>query len=273
MVDDGGATGMSYVCVSDGTRLRLAQRGVGKTIVLVHGWKMSHRAWDKAFVRLAEKFRVVAYDLRGMGESDKPDSACDFSEHADDLEFIVNALDLQDVTVVGWSMGCSVTLSWLARRPLRAARAVLMNGPVKLLADPGFPYGITATYLAGLLNDLVATWPERERAFVSQIFRTPHPETVDWFTRIALQTPLDVVIRTVVHQSKLDLRDVVAAVDIPLLAMFGRHDPYYSPALGEWIAQTAKRGRHVIFEDSAHCPPLEETEKFVAALSDFITSV
>jgi pimeloyl-ACP methyl ester carboxylesterase len=241
-------------------------------MVLVHGWKMSHRAWDKASLRLSEKFRVVAYDLRGMGESDKPDSACDFSEHAADLDFIVNALDLRDVTVVGWSMGCSVTLSYLARQPARVTRAVLLNGPVKLVACPEFPYGISPAYLEGLVDDLVRTWPERERAFVSQTFRSPHPEYVDWFTRIALQTPLDVVIRTVMHQAKLDLRQVVATVDVPLLAMFGRHDPYYSVALGDWIARTAKRGRLVIFEDSAHCPPVEETEKFVAALTDFVVS-
>src|SRR5690349_15828129 len=97
---------MSYVTVSDGTRLRLSQRGAGAPIVLIHGWKMSHRAWDKAMLALSRQFRVIAYDLRGMGESDKPDSSYDFAEHASDLADVIAALELRDVTVVGWSMGC-----------------------------------------------------------------------------------------------------------------------------------------------------------------------
>ena len=124
---------MSHVTVSDGTRLRLTQRGAGAPIVLIHGWKMSHRAWDKAVLALSRRFRVVAYDLRGMGESDKPDSSYDFSEHASDLADVIAALDLRDVTLVGWSMGCSVVLSYLAGQH-RARRAVLLNGPIKLLA-------------------------------------------------------------------------------------------------------------------------------------------
>lgn len=260
---------MSYITVSDGTRLRLSQRGAGPAIVLVHGWKMSHRAWDKAILGLASRFRVIAYDLRGMGESDKPDTSYDFSEHAADLADIVAALNLHDVTVVGWSMGCSVVLSYLAGRH-RASRAVLLNGPVNLLASEDFPYGLRADYLEEVVAQLIANWPEAERDFVAETFHRPHPEHVDWFTRIALQTPLDVVIRCVRQQQSLDCRHVVAGADVPLLAMYGRHDPYYSVELAQWIARTAKRGRLIIFEDSAHCPPVEETEKFVAALAEFI---
>ena len=260
---------MSYVTVSDGTRLRLTQRGAGSPIVLIHGWKMSHRAWDKAVLGLSRHFRVIAYDLRGMGESDKPDSSYDFSEHASDLADVIAALELRDVTVVGWSMGCSVVLSYLAGEH-RASRAVLLNGPVKLLASADFPYGIGASYLEEIVSRLESAWPESERAFVAKTFHNQHPEHVDWFTRIAEQTPLDVVIRSVRNQQLLDLRHVVVTTDVPLLAMYGKHDPYYSVDLAHWIAKTAKRGQHVIFEDSAHCPPVEETGKFVAALTDFI---
>jgi non-heme chloroperoxidase len=261
---------MSYLTVSDGTRLRLSQRGSGSPIVLIHGWKMSHRAWDKAVVRLADRFRVVAYDLRGMGESDKPDSSYDFSKHAADLTDVLQALDLHDVTVVGWSMGCSVALSYLAGQRHRASRAVLLNGPIKLVASPDFPYGIPEDYLEKLVFRLVSAWPEAEREFVAQTFHRPHPECVDWFTRIALQTPLDIVVRSVRQQQALDFRETVASTDVPLLAMYGRHDPYYSVELARWIARTAKHGRHLIFEGSAHCPPVEETEQFVAALSGFV---
>ena len=75
---------MSFLVTPAGMRLRLTDRGVdgGATIVLVHGWKQSHRLWDETVAALSQRHRVVAYDLRGMGESDKPRCRYDFDEHA-----------------------------------------------------------------------------------------------------------------------------------------------------------------------------------------------
>ena len=74
------------------------------------------------------------------------------------------------------------------------------------------------------------------------------------------------------QQAKLDFRSVIAQADMPVLSLYGRHDPYYSVELGEWIAAEAKDGRNHIFEKSAHCPPVEETAEFVHVLSGFIMS-
>ena len=64
---------MSFLTTPEGVRLRYTDRGEGEhTIVLVHGWKGSHRMWDPAVYRLMREFRVIAFDNRGMGESDKP---------------------------------------------------------------------------------------------------------------------------------------------------------------------------------------------------------
>ena len=97
-----------------------AARGA-RAFVLVHGWKQSHRLWDPAIARLAARHRVVAFDLRGMGESDKPNSRYTFDELAGDLAFVLDALDLEDVTLVGWSMGCTVSLAAARRRARRAS--------------------------------------------------------------------------------------------------------------------------------------------------------
>ena len=96
-------------------RLRYTDRGSGeRTIVLVHGWKGSHRKWDPATFRFAERFRVIAFDTRGMGESDKPAGPYDFDVLADDLGFVLDELGVEDATLVGWSMGCSISLQYLA---------------------------------------------------------------------------------------------------------------------------------------------------------------
>lgn len=260
---------MSFIETADGTRIRYHDRGRGPAIILIHGWKMSHRCWDRAALLLSKNFRVISYDLRGMGESDKPGSDHYFKQHAEDVACIMDKLDVQDAMLVGWSMGCSVILSCLQNWHEGIRQAVLMNGPVKLINGDSFNLGISPDYFEQIIDQLITFWPEREREWVQKTFRSDHPEHVDWFTRIALQTPLEIVVNVVKQQAKLDMREVIANTEVPILALYGRHDPYYPTELADWIAATAKNGRRIIFDESAHCPPVEETEKFVSVLSDF----
>lgn len=261
---------MSYLETPDGVRLRICDRGHGaRTFVLVHGWKQSHRLFDPAIARLGERHRVVAFDLRGMGESDKPRSRYDFDELAGDLGFVLDALDLDDVTLVGWSMGCTVCLQHLRGGGGRVGRLVLVNGPLRLTRAPGFPYGLEQERLDGYVDDLARSWPLNERSFVTESLLEPDPEHVDWLVRIALQTPLDVALRLVREQARLDMREVVETLGVPVLAAYSRHEPWWPPALADWIAEHAPRGERVLFERSAHCTPFEEAERFCVVLEDF----
>ena len=263
---------MSFFTTPSGVRLRLSDRGAGTdTIVLVHGWKGSHRLWDHVIARLEERHRVVAFDLRGMGESDKPRGAYDFDELSGDLADVIAGLGLADVTLVGWSMGCTVSLRHMERGGAGVARLMLLNGPLKLTRTDDFPHTMTQQELDGYLADLASGWPVSERAFLADsVLDTTDPLVVDWMYAIALQTPLDVALRVVREQAKLDMRPAVAGLRVPVLAAYSRFDPYYPVSLGEQIAGSAPDGRLAVFEHSAHCAPIEEPEAFVAALETFI---
>jgi non-heme chloroperoxidase len=261
---------VSYLELPDGVRLRLCDRGAGELpFVLLHGWKQSHRLWDPTIARLAARHRVVAFDLRGMGESDKPNSRYDFDELAGDLGAVLEALDLREVTLVGWSMGCTVALEHLRREDRRVARLVLLNGPVRLIRTADWPHGLDQERLDGYLEDMARYWPVRERRFLAESLLEAHPEHVDWLVRTALQTPLDVALAVVREQAKLDHRHVVEGLQIPVLAVYSRHDPYYPVELADWIAETAQLGERVILEASAHCAPFEEPDALCAALEAF----
>ena len=262
---------MSYLTTPDGVRLRVADRGGGdRTIVLVHGWKGSHRLWDKAVYRLAQEFRVVAFDNRGMGESDKPRCAYDFAELSGDLGFVLRELDLDDVTLVGWSMGCSISLEYLRRDGARVARQVLVNGPVKLTRAPGFEWTMREETLRRYLDDLAAGWPRSEREFVADTLG-PHGtgDDLDFMYRIGLQTPLDVAIRVVEEQAKLDHRPLLRRLELPVLAIYGRLDPYYPVDLADYIVANVPDGSRAIFDESAHAPHIEETERFCDVVAAF----
>ncbi|MDW5596329.1 alpha/beta hydrolase [Conexibacter stalactiti] len=259
----------------DGVRLRVSERGGdaagGPPVVLVHGWKGSHRLWDRTVVELeARGVRTVAFDLRGMGESDKPDGVYDFDTFADDLGELLATRDLDGATVVGWSMGCTVVLRHMQRDGSRVGRVVLLNGPLRLTRAPDFPHAMSDEQLDGYLAEMTAGWPASERAFQAEsVLPGSDPAVVDWLYGIALQTPLPVALSAVREQAKLDMREAVRGLRVPVLAAYATGDPYYPTSLGDWIAEAAPRGRAVVFEHSAHGTPFEEAPAFADALAAF----
>lgn len=87
-----------YVTVSDGTRIYYQVEGEGKPVVLMHGWSGSNRFFDKNFESLAKEFRVYRIDIRGHGDSDKPENGYTMLRYAKDLHDFLKAEDLDDVT-------------------------------------------------------------------------------------------------------------------------------------------------------------------------------
>jgi pimeloyl-ACP methyl ester carboxylesterase len=90
--------------------------GAGRPVVLIHGWPLSAQAWEPQVAALsAAGYRVVAYDRRGFGRSDKPESAYDYNVLADDLQRVLEQCGLQDVTLVGFSMGGGEVARYISR--------------------------------------------------------------------------------------------------------------------------------------------------------------
>jgi pimeloyl-ACP methyl ester carboxylesterase len=204
-----------------------------------------------------------------MGESDKPRCAYDFDELSGDLGAVVEALGLRDVVLVAWSMGTTVSLRYLERGGGEVRGLVIVNGPLRLTRAPDFPHAMAEDELAGYIRALRDGWPAGEREFQAQTLLDPVPAIVDWLYAIALQTPLDVALRLVENQSKLDMRDALAGLDIPVLAAYSTNDPYYPPSLARYIAEHTGAGQHVLFEKSRHCIPIEEADQFCHVLREF----
>lgn len=264
---------MSWLELRDGVRLRVGARGIGAAapVVLVHGWKGSHRLWDPTVAELeARGVPALAFDLRGMGESDKPDGRYDFDTFADDLGEVLEAYDLRDATLVGWSMGCTVSLRHMERDGGRVGRLVLLNGPLRLTRADDFPHAMPADQLERYLRELAAGWPVTERAFQAEsALPGSDPALIDWLYAVALQTPLPVALSAVREQARLDMRDAVRRLQVPVLAAYATGDPYYPTSLGDWIAANAPRGRAQVFEHSAHCTPIEEPAALAEAIARF----
>src|SRR5215510_3243102 len=90
--------------------------GAGQPVVLIHGYPLSGRAWDKQVPALLEQGRrVITYDRRGFGQSSQPTAGYDYDTFATDLQTLLDTLDLRDVTLVGHSMGTGEVTRYLGR--------------------------------------------------------------------------------------------------------------------------------------------------------------
>lgn len=105
--------------------------GAGPPLLLIHGISSSERGFEPIIPQLAKHFSPITYDLRGHGESDKPDHGYLYDEYISDLDAILTALDLERPLILGHSLGGLITLWWAARYPDRAAAMVIEDSPLR----------------------------------------------------------------------------------------------------------------------------------------------
>src|SRR4051794_21195438 len=103
--------------------------GEGQPIVFIHGWPMSHEMWEYQVGDIAlQGFRCVAYDRRGFGKSSKPLGGYDYDTLADDLRAVIEHLELENVVLVGFSMGGGEVARYFSRHGgSKIAKAVLVG--------------------------------------------------------------------------------------------------------------------------------------------------
>jgi non-heme chloroperoxidase len=135
---------MSFIVTTDGTRIFYKDWGKGPVVLFSHGWPLSANAWDPQMLFLTERgYRVIAHDRRGHGRSDQPWQGNNMDTYADDLAELIEALDLQDVTMVGHSTGGGEVARYIGRHGTgRVAKVVLVGAvPPLMLRTAANPEG------------------------------------------------------------------------------------------------------------------------------------
>ncbi|SCY76600.1 alpha/beta fold hydrolase [Paracoccus tibetensis] len=118
--------------------------GSGRPVILIHGWPLSAEAWQHQFGAIAASgHRAIAYDRRGFGRSDKPDTGYDYDRLAADLNQLIEHHDLRDVTLVGFSMGGGEVARYVGNHGQERLRSVVFASAVPpfMMQGPGNPDG------------------------------------------------------------------------------------------------------------------------------------
>ncbi|MGZ8159684.1 MAG: alpha/beta fold hydrolase, partial [Methylobacter sp.] len=134
---------MSTITTKDGTEIYYKDWGSGQPVVFSHGWPLTADAWESQMVYLASNgYRCIAHDRRGHGRSSQPWNGNDMDTYADDLAELIEALDLNGITLVGHSTGGGEVARYIGRHGTqRLAQAVLIGAVTPLMlktdANPG----------------------------------------------------------------------------------------------------------------------------------------
>src|SRR4030081_2496501 len=154
---------MPYVTVgqeNSGTiDLSYEDHGSGKPVVLIHGYPLSGRSWERqTLALLREGYRVVTYDRRGFGKSSQPATGYDYDTFAGDLRKLITVLELRDVTLVGFSMGGGEVARYFGKYGSDGVRkaAILGGVPPFLVKAADNAEGVDKSVFTGIESAIVA---------------------------------------------------------------------------------------------------------------------
>ncbi|KHE72814.1 alpha/beta fold hydrolase [Halobacillus sp. BBL2006] len=267
---------MAFLKLDDEIEMFYEDEGKGKTLVFIHGVWMSSRFFKKQVPDLKEKYRVITVDLRGHGASSKSNTGHTVGQYARDLRTLVRELGLEDITLVGWSMGAFVIWEYLHQF---GEEGVLSTVIVDELASdfkwPDFEIGaFDLAALTHMMRELQHDQISLLQGFLPLMFKEElDEENLNWMLEETLKVPASIASAILFDQSVIDCRPYLAAIQSPTLLCFGREEKLIPVAAGEHLRQSIPNSRLEIFENSCHCPFLEEPAKFNQVIDTFLESL
>ncbi|WFU84914.1 alpha/beta hydrolase [Bradyrhizobium sp. CIAT3101] len=267
----------SFVTATDGTKLFVQDWGNGKPVLLLTAWTFDASTWGSQIAALNEKgFRCIAPDRRGHGRSEMPSSGYDLDMLTDDVAALIEARDLRDVTLVGFSMGTVEAVNYLARYGSdRIARLVLVAPTTPFLVKTednpdAVPKAMIEADNAAVARDFAKWIAANEAPF----FLPDTPEiTRTWIREMMLSVPLPVALACRKTISFADLRAAAARIDRPTLILHGDKDASAPlPLTGAKTAKLIKGSKLIVYEGGPHPLPLTHGERLISDMLAFMSA-
>ncbi|MCE4226987.1 alpha/beta hydrolase [Methylobacterium sp. C25] len=271
---------MPFIAAHDGTQLFFKDWGSGRPVVLIHGWPLDADMWEFQQLALTEAgLRTVAYDRRGFGRSDQTWGGYDYDTLADDLKSVLDALDLQDVALVGFSMGGGEIARYMSRHGgARVTRTVLVSAvtPYMLKAADN-PKGVDASVfdgmIAGLKNDRPNFMATFSKTFfgVGMLSSPVSSELIQWTGNLAMLASSKATIASVTAFGETDFRADMSAFHVPTLVIHGDADQTVPiDVSGKATAASIPDAELVIYGGAPHAVPFTHAERLNRDLITFL---
>lgn len=254
--------------------------GEGEPVVLIHGWPLSGRSWERQVPALLEAgYRVITYDRRGFGHSGRPSTGYDYDTLASDLNTLLNTLDLRNAVLVGFSMGGGEVARYLGRYGCERIRKAVFMGAVTpfLLKTPDNPAGLDGNVFEGIRQGIKSDRLSFLTSFLSNFYnlhafgrKKVSEEVLRLSWNIAAQAS-PIATLSCVHSWLTDFRDDLLGIKIPTLVIHGDDDrilPF--AATGSRTHEAVEGSRLIVVAGAPHGLNWTHADEVNDGLIDFL---
>lgn len=259
----------------NGADLYYEDHGEGQPIVFLHGMAAGLRYFEPQLTGLSDEYRTVAFDFRGQGRSEKTELGHTLPQYARDLHIFLEQLDLDDVVLVGWSMGALVSWEYVDQFGAERIRALVdVDMEPSPLKREGYDHG--SYTVEGLREALVSIQTDPlglVEASIEGLLKDPPSRELRtmMFDEDSRTSPL--IQSAMLFELLRDYRDVLPEIDVPTLVCAGADEKWRSVASVEYAVELIPEAQFELFEDSGHCITVEEPDRFNQVVSDFVESL
>jgi non-heme chloroperoxidase len=277
MAQPGLAENLKYKAITvktpDGLTIAAQEWGNpnGPEILLIHGYSQSYLSWMRQVDSdLAKDFRIVTYDLRGHGGSDKPLDPARYRDSkawGDEVQAVMDAAGLKHPVLVGWSYAGRVISDYVATHGAGQLAGInFVDAPIK--ADPTL-IGDNLKNQPLMASEDLATNISANRAFVHGCF-SKQPSADDFETMLAFNMMVPPKVRAALTGRPLDASGSMSKLKIPVLVSHGREDRNAKIGAGEYTASVIPGAKLSIYDGVGHSPFYEDAPRFNAELAAFV---
>ncbi len=270
---------MPVCTLPDGAAMSYADAGAGAPILLVHGWAANGGFFKDLSARLAQSHRVLTLTLRGHPGSGQGVSPCAIETLADDIAHFAGALDLKNLTALGWSMGAMALWAAAPKLGARLSAVIVEDMAPRLTNDASWRDGLAGGYgdgdIAATLAEISADWPTYVSRFAPRIFapNAARPDLLAW-TAIEM-SKADPAAMASFWQSmaRQDFRAALARIAQPMLVIHGGDSQVYPDGATRFVADAAPNAQRVVIAGAGHVPHLEAPDAFFNEVEAFVRSL
>lgn len=271
----------------NGIKICYEVKGEGEPLFLVHGFGATKEDWIAQFDVLAKHFKVVRFDNRGAGESDRPDEPYEMDMFADDIAGLMDHLEINKAHVIGWSLGGMIVQTFVLKYPERVKKVVLINTLPKW---PGDEQGIEM-YKNSQIEKYNKKMEDPKDAFFigakmsySRKFRKKMEENPDkeFYGLFSAQDLIDITaenpsrpqdIKNQAHAlANYDVYDDLPDIDKEVLILAAEKDRQTPKIMNEMIQKQIPNSKLAVFEKVGHASPREKAPEINEKIVDFLNN-
>lgn len=257
------------------TCLWYQDQGVGRPLVLIHGWCMSSDIWNLQLPELAKSFRVITVDLPGHGRSAPSQGRFSIHESAQAIAGLIDHLDLQSAVLAGWSLGGQVAVSTIKLIRKKLSGLVLIAATPRFTRTEGYPYGLSLAEAEGMALKVRRNSARAREGFAANMFtqdemldESRSSEILKLLALIALPDT-NSALMALQALVEADYRDSLPLIDLPTLIIHGDSDVICPPGVSAFMAGLIPRADKIVFNGCGHAPFLSQPQQFNDGLKNF----